>query len=127
VGARLFETYVDLGHGVRGLAVADDGSATWNLLALTDQGLVPVSVAGGHGPDSLHPGTLGLLVDGKARNADTWIAGGRVFTRLETGETGRYRTFEWQVTDASATKLAAVDLGTVCLDDYWAIYGTCSG
>ncbi len=128
---RVLQTFVDLGHGVRGLVGVDDSLETWNLLAVSGDGLVPVAPPdpshGGQGETYLHPGTLGLIEDGTARTADTWIgADGHVFTRVATDRTGRFRTYEWQVTDSSGTRLRAVDLGTLCIDDFWGTYGTCS-
>jgi hypothetical protein len=49
-----------------------------------------------------------------------------VFTRVETGDVGRYHVYEWQVTDSSGARLTAVDLGTVCIDDFQGSYGTCA-
>lgn len=125
VGTRLFKTFVDLGHGVRGLVAADESEGAWNLLALTPRGLVPLSPAVSHSGLTLHPGTIGFRVDGKARAASTWIADGKVFTRVETDQVGRYDVYEWQVTDSSGAKLTPVDLGTVCIDDFQDTYGTC--
>jgi len=126
---RLFTTYVDLGHGVRGLVAADPQEPEWNLLAVTDHGLVRLSAPdpshGANGGFYLHPGTQADTVDGIAREAVTWIADGRVFTRVETDEFGRFETYQWQVTNASATTLTPVDLGTVCIDDFLNAYGTC--
>jgi hypothetical protein len=127
---RLFTTYVDLGHGVRGLAAADPQTSAWNLLAVTDQGLVPLSFGSPAdtpgGQFYLHPGTNEVTVGGHIRPATTWIADGRVFTRVDTARFGRYRTYEWQVTDSSGTTLEPVDLGTVCIDDFQGTYGTCT-
>jgi hypothetical protein len=127
--ALLYTTYVDLGHGVRGLVANDTPSTTWNLLALTDHGLIPVALesptndAGGQ--FSLHPGTLLVRVGGQLHPAVTWIAGGKVFTRVATNDFGRFETYEWQVTDSSGTTLEPVGLGTVCIDDYAVSYGSC--
>jgi hypothetical protein len=122
---RLLETFVDLGHGVRGLVVVDDVAAWWNLLAVTPRGLVPLSPTEPGTGQTLHPGTLGFRDDGKLRAAQTWIADGTVFTRVETSRAGRFQLYEWQVTDSSGAKLTPVDLGTVCIDDFQQTYGTC--
>ncbi|WP_151083792.1 hypothetical protein [Nocardioides cynanchi] len=128
----LYQTFLDLGHGVRGLAVKDDSKGTWNLLAVTSHGLVPLVAQdpsnGKNGSVYLHPGTVGVIVTGKPRAAETWIGPDQqVFTRVATDQVGRFHTYEWQVTDASGTKLVAVDLGTVCIDDFQGTYGTCAG
>jgi hypothetical protein len=47
--------------------------------------------------------------------------------RVETSHVGRFETYEWQVTDTSATQPAPVDLGTVCIDDFQGTYGTGTG
>jgi hypothetical protein len=127
---RLLTTFVDLGHGVRGLAVIDDSKATWNLLAVAGGGLEPLVAEdpsnGARGTSYLHPGTHAVFVDGKPRTADTWIGpDGVVFTRVETDRVGHFQLYEWQVADSPATKLEPVDLGTVCIDDFQATYGTC--
>jgi hypothetical protein len=127
--ALLYATYVDLGHGVRGLVANDSQASTWNLLALTDHGLVPLSIGSpssdAGGQFSLHPGTFAVRVRGRLRLATTWIAGGKVFTRVATKDVGRFQTYEWQVTDSSGTTLRPVDLGKVCIDDFAVSYGTC--
>jgi hypothetical protein len=127
---RLFTTYVDLGHGVRGLA-ADVGGETSHLLSATVDGLVPLSVKdpthGSSGGLYLHPGTFAVTDGRDVRAAATWIAGGKVFTRVETGAFDRFQTYEWQVTDSSGTTLTPVDLGVVCMDDFEGTYGTCAG
>ena len=56
----LFTKYVDLGDGVRGLAVIDDGPRTqWHLLSYVDGRLVPLPVSGG-----LRPGVDAVPKDG---------------------------------------------------------------
>jgi len=56
-----------------------------------------------------------------------WIGpDGQVFTSLQTGGPGQDELCEWQVTDGSGTELTAVDLGRLCMDDYWGNYGTCA-
>lgn len=126
----LYERFVDLGHGVRGLVFVDATVPTWDLLAVTDHGLValrtqpPDDVVG---LDHLHPGTPGMVVDGTQRDGRTWIGpDGQVFTGIDTGEAGHYHLYRWQVTDATGSTLRPVDLGTVCLDDLHGTYGTCA-
>jgi hypothetical protein len=75
----------------------------------------------------LHPGTFAVTDGRDVRAAATWIAGGKVFTRVETGAFDRFQTYEWQVTDSSGTTLTPVDLGVVCMDDFEGTYGTCAG
>jgi hypothetical protein len=128
---QLYKMFVDLGHGVRGLAVQDMSKATWHLLGLGPSGLhrleAPDPSHGADGHEYLHPGTEGVFVDGKPVSAETWIGpDGQVFTRVETSHVGRFETYLWQVTDASATHLVPVDLGTVCIDDFQGSYGTCT-
>jgi hypothetical protein len=132
--AFLYKTYVDLGHGVRGLVAPAYEGGPWTILSVTDLGLMrALPVGPRHGADQdeyLHPGTLGLsTAQGAPRQAATWIADGKVFTRVETGTFGRYRTYEWQVGDTSnapSSALQPVDLGLVCMDDFQSTYGTCS-
>ncbi len=119
----LVKKYVDLGHGVRGIAVIDNSKSTWNLLAFVDGRLVPLSVSG----EVLPTTDLGLVLDGKVRRAETWMGpDGQVFTRVQTGGPGQFHVYEWQVTDSSGTRLEPVDVGTACIDDFWGTYGTCS-
>jgi hypothetical protein len=126
---RLFTTYVDLGHGVRGLVAADPQESMWNLLAVTAHGLVRLDVPGlrqaADDNSVLHPGAQFLSANGQFRQTITWIADGRVFTRVETSDFGRFDTYEWQITDASSRTLTPVDLGAVCIDDFLGVYGTC--
>ncbi len=125
-GPTLFKTFVDLGHGVRGLAVDNIGAEqSWTLLSFVDGKLVRLPISGGlHG---LHPGTQVVPYRGKGQVGVTWIGpDGQVFTSLQTGGPGQDELFEWQVTDDSGTELTAVDLGRVCMNDYWGTYGTCA-
>ncbi len=125
-GPTLFKTFVDLGHGVRGLAVDNIGAEqSWTLLSFVDGKLVRLPISGGlHG---LHPGTQVVPYRGKGQVGVTWIGpDGQVFTSLQTGGPGQDELFEWQVTDGSGTELTAVDLGRLCMDDYWGTYGTCA-
>jgi hypothetical protein len=70
---------------------------------------------------------MATYVDGKPHRSDTWLGpDDQVFSRVETGGAGHYRVYEWQVVDSSSTRLRAVDLGEVCMDDFQATYGTCS-
>jgi hypothetical protein len=107
----LFKTFVDLGHGVRGLAVEDaDHGPGWNFLAYVDRSLIPAGVN-----SNLHPGDP----------YDTWVAGGKAFTRVPHGTVGHYELYRWEVTDASGRHVVPVDLGEVCMDDFDLTYGTC--
>jgi hypothetical protein len=120
----LVTRFVDLGHGVRGLAVANSPE-TWTLLSFVDGRLV--TLAAPRGENSLHPGVLALLHRGKVEHAETWIGpDGQVFTSLQTGGLGQDELIRWQVTDSSGTRLEPVDLGRVCIDDYQGTYGTCT-
>ena len=124
----LFKRFIDLGHGVRGLAVDNNsGSApSWNLLSFVDSRLVPLTVASGL--NGLHPGTQVVDDHGQGRPATTWIGPrGQVFTSVQTGGPGQDELIRWQVTDGSGTRLAPVDLGRLCMNDYWGTYGTCPG
>jgi hypothetical protein len=107
----LLKTFVDLGHGVHGLAVenARDGSG-WNLLPYVDHSLVPTRVN-----SNLLPGDL----------YQTWVAGGKAFTRVPHGTVGHYELYRWEVTDASGRQVVPVDLGEVCMDDFEDTYGNC--
>jgi hypothetical protein len=128
----LWQSFIDLGHGVRGLATNDVSKSTWNLLAVTSNGLVPLAADdpsnGANGANYLHPGTMAAPVGGKLHRSDTWLGpDDQVFTRVENGDgAGHYRVYDWQVSDSSSTTLTPVDLGEVCMDDFQATYGTCS-
>jgi hypothetical protein len=120
----LVERFMDLGHGVRGLAVANSPE-TWTLLSFVDGRLV--TLAAPTGDNSLHPGVVSVIYRGKGEPAETWIGpDGQVFTTLQTGGPGQDELIQWQVTDSSGTKLEPVDLGRVCVDDFWGTYGTCT-
>jgi hypothetical protein len=121
----LYERLIDLGHGVRGLAVDNVGAdQSWTLLAFVHGKLVPLPAPGG--TYSLHPGTQSVRDHGKGHEAENWIGpDGQVFTTVQTGGPGQDQLFEWQVTDGSGTELAPVNLGHVCMDDFWGTYGTC--
>jgi hypothetical protein len=126
----LMKRYVDLGHGVHGLAPFSigEGGWDWHLMAYVDGRLVPLPVAGDPhpGPFSLRPGADPVVADGKGHAGSTWISpGGRVFTTVSLGDQGYVELYEWQVTDSSGTELRAVDLGEVCMDSFWGTYGTC--
>ena len=118
--------FVDLGHGVRGLAVDNVGAEqSRTLLSFVDGKLVRLPISGGL--PGLHPGTQVAPYRGKGQAGVTWIGpDGQVFTSLQTGGPGQDELFEWQVTDGSGTELTAVDLGRLCMDDYWGTYGTCA-
>jgi hypothetical protein len=124
----LMKRFVDLGHGVRGVATIslDNDNAnsgwTWHLLPFVDDRLVSPSVS-----DTLYPGVSNVVAHGKGHAGETWIGpDGQVFTSVALGDQGYVELFQWQVTDASGRALEAVDLGEVCMDAYWGTYGTCT-
>ena len=121
----LYKTFVDLGHGVRGLVATSGPVPTWNILAFVDGKLVPLPVAAA--PDGVRPGVQSVVHSGKGHPAQTWIGPDRqVFTSVQTGGVGQEQLVRWQVTDSSATKLEPVDLGRLCMDEFWGTYGTCT-
>src|SRR3954454_13912161 len=112
----LYKRLVDLGHGVRGLAV-NSGPETWHILAFVDGRLVPVVAP--QGDYRLHPGVPSVIYDGQGHLAQTWIGpDGQVFTTVQTGGVGQDELIQWQVTDSSGTKLEPVDRGQACIDDF---------
>ena len=75
----------------------------------------------------LHPGAYAVIDHGKGHPADTWVGpDGQVFTSVQIGSIGQDELYRWQVTDDSGTTLEAVDLGPLCIDDFWGPYGTCT-
>ncbi len=121
----LYKAFLDLGHGVRGLAVTSGPEPTWHILALVDGHLVPVAAP--RGTYRLHPGVQSVLYRGKGQFAQTWIGpDGRLFTSVQTGGVGQDELIQWQVADSSGTKLEPVDLGRMCMDEFWGTYGTCT-
>jgi hypothetical protein len=119
----VLETFVDLGHGVRGLVVLNDASS-WKILSFVDDRLVTVSVTASSG---VRPGATGVLDEqGAGHPVDTWIGPqGDLFSTVQTGGIGQDELIRWQVTDGSGSTLVADDLGPVCIDRYWGTYGTC--
>lgn len=108
----LLKTFVDLGHGVHGLAVeaaVGDGPG-WNFLSYVDHSLVSTRVN-----SNLLPGDP----------YTTWVAGGKAFTRVPHGTVGHFEVYRWEVTDPSGRQVVPVDLGEVCMDDFEDTYGNC--
>jgi hypothetical protein len=111
-GPILFKTFVDLGHGVRGLVVenAVDGH-TWNVLSYVDGSLGDTRVR-----SNLLPGAI----------FDTFVGPDHeVFTRVDLETVGHYELYRWEVSDDSGRYLVPVDQGEVCMDDYEGTYGNC--
>jgi hypothetical protein len=108
----MFKTFVDLGHGVRGLALENATDlGGWTLLSYVDHRLVPTTVN-----SNLHPGEV----------FETWIGPDKqVFTRVRDGVAGHWRLYRWEDTDTSGRYLVPVSLGVVCIDDFQQTYGTC--
>jgi hypothetical protein len=117
LGPNVLKTFVDLGHGVRGIVVtdatgADPSGPGWNLLSYVDGRLTLTAVRSNLGPGTSY--------------GDTWVGpGGLVFMRVPYGTVGHDELYRWQVTDSSGKAVVPVDLGPVCIDDFEGSYGTC--
>jgi hypothetical protein len=67
-------------------------------------------------------------VGGRGTAYATWLARGRLYTRVTTSRPDRYRIYLWQPVGGSAYTppiLRAISLGTLCLDETPRTYDTC--
>jgi hypothetical protein len=118
---QLFRTPVRLSDR-EGLVISQEGgdSDTWRVYVAARAGIQPVPTQG--------PLALG---GGFANRGGTQVAylswltpHGDLFTRVGTTDPGHFRVWQWRPT--AHDTLVALDLGTVCMDDDWTAYGTCS-
>jgi hypothetical protein len=109
--------------GQHGVLISQEGgdSDTWRVFVDHDGRPVELPT---DGPVSLGGG----FTSGSAAAYVSWVSrAGQVFTRVGTGDLGRYRVYEWVPDSGSPLPvLRARDLGTVCIDDLFGHYGTCA-
>jgi hypothetical protein len=124
-GPSLFPSPVRLDHGTSGLLLSQEGgdSDTWRVYVdrggrvqeLDQEG--PLPLGGGFTHDGDH-------------TVYSWLTpGGRLYTRVGLDQPAHFHVYAWQPTGGDATTpptLVAHDLGTVCIDDMWNTYGTCT-
>jgi hypothetical protein len=110
-----------------GLLLSQEGgdSDTWHVYVVRGGRLQPLPM---RGPLPLGGGFTQTSAGQSAYYS--WLTPrGRLFTRVGTGQSGRYRVYAWLPTGGGTTSpptLVAHGLGVVCLDETLDTYGTCS-
>jgi hypothetical protein len=108
----VFKTFVDLGHGVRGIVVEGaDIETGWNVLSYVDGTLRDTQVR-----SDVLPGAVFDTFVGPAHE---------VFTKIRLATVGHFEVYRWEVSDDTGRYLIPVKVGEVCFDDFESTYGSC--